>query len=94
MDSTTLRIAAAVILLWCLPLALADPPDGYYDSVDATDANTLRSTLHAVIDDRLRFPYTSGATDTWNILELADDPNDADHILTGDRDLQQLEGVT
>ena len=44
--------------------ALADPPDGYYATVDATNSTTLRGTLHAVIDDHLRFPYTSGATDT------------------------------
>ena len=69
-------------LLWCLPLALADPPSGYYDSVDATNSTSLRTTLHAVIDDHLKFPYTSSNTDTWDILELADeDPNDADHIL-------------
>lgn len=60
----------------------ADPPPGYYDTVDATNATTLRSTLHPVIDDHTRFPYTSTATDTWNILESADqDPNNASNIL-------------
>ena len=44
---------------------------GYYDSVDTTSATTLRTTLHAVIDDHTRYPYTSSATDTWNILESA-----------------------
>ena len=58
------------------------PPPGYYDTVDDTDATTLRATLHPVIDDHTRFPYTSGATDTWNILELADeDPNNSSNIL-------------
>lgn len=71
MNPTTHRIAASITLLWCLPLALADPPPGYYDSVDAINSTTLRTTLHAVIDDHQRFPYTSGATDTWNILNLA-----------------------
>ena len=62
--------------------ALADPPVGYYDAIDATDAVTLRDTLHEVIDDHQRFPYTSGATDTWNILNLADeDPNNSGNIL-------------
>ena len=70
-------------LLLCLPFAAqADPPDGYYDSVETTDAATLRATLHEVIDDHLRFPYTSGATDTWDILNLADeDPNNSSNIL-------------
>ena len=42
----------------------------------------LRSTLHAVIDDHTRYPYSSAGTDTWNILELADqDPGNAANIL-------------
>ncbi len=70
-------------LLLCLPLiALAEPPDGYYDSVDPSNSTALRTTLHAVIDDHERFPYTSSNTDTWDILELADeDPNDPGRIL-------------
>ena len=62
--------------------ALADPPDGYYGTVDATNSTTLRTTLHEVIDDHERFPYTSGNTDTWDILNLADeDPNNSANIL-------------
>lgn len=46
--------ATSVTLLFCLPLTtLADPPPGYYDSVDATNAATLRTTLHGAIDDHL-----------------------------------------
>ena len=48
----------------------------------ATNATTLRATLHAAIDDHTKIPYTSTATDTWNVLELADqDPNDGGRIL-------------
>jgi len=55
---------------------------GYYDPVDASSPATLRATLHAVIDDHTRFPYTAGTTDTWDILELADqDPSDSSRIL-------------
>ena len=62
-----------VIVAWCVlsGAALAQIPPGYYDAVDETDNVTLRATLHTVIDDHQRFPYTSGATDTWNILEAA-----------------------
>ena len=75
--------ALALFAILCLSgYALADPPSGYYNSVDAANSTALRTTLHAAIDDHTRFPYTSGNTDTWDILELADqDPNDADHIL-------------
>ncbi len=82
MNPTPHRIAASVTLLCCLSLALADPPPGYYGSVDATNSAALRATLHAIIDDHTRFPYTSSNTDTWDILELADqDPNNASRII-------------
>ncbi|QDU66039.1 endonuclease [Engelhardtia mirabilis] len=75
---------ALLALVACLvaPLAAAQAPAGYYDTVDASSAATLRSSLHAVIDDHQRFPFTSGGTDTWDILELADeDPGNAGRIL-------------
>jgi len=63
-------------------LALADPPAGYYDTVDPSSPEALRSTLHDVIDNHIKIPYTSSSTDTWNVLELADeDPNDSGRIL-------------
>ena len=62
--------------------ALADPPPGYYDSVDISTPMTLRLTHHEVIDDHQRFPYSSGGTDTWDILEAADeDPTDPGRIV-------------
>ena len=66
-----LRTALVAILF--ASAALGQGPPGYYAGVDATDGATLRATLHAVIDDHTRFPYTSGSTDTWDILELADE---------------------
>ena len=58
------------------------PPADYYASVDASSAAALRLSLHAAIDDHTRFPYTSTATDTWDILELAqEDPADSGRII-------------
>ena len=75
-------LTAACVTLCAAGGVLAGPPGGYYDSVDDTDADTLRATLHDVIDDHVRFPYTSFNTDTWDILKLADeDPNDSGRIL-------------
>ena len=55
MSRRTIISLAAVV---CLSgHALADPPDGYYDSVDASDATFLRNTLHAVIDGRQNVEY-------------------------------------
>lgn len=68
-------ISLALLTILALPV-LADPPAGYYDSVDLTSQETLRTTLHNVIDDHVRFPYTSSSTDTWDILENADESAD------------------
>lgn len=55
---------------------------GYYDPVDSSSPARLRTTLHELIDDHQRFPYTSSSTDTWDILEQADeDPSDGGSIL-------------
>ena len=75
-------ILAVVLVAFTSVGAKADPPPGYYDTVDATNATTLRATVHTVVEDHTRFPYTSSATDTWDILELADeDPNNTGNIL-------------
>lgn len=63
-------------------IAHADPPSGYYDSADSRGAAVLRSTLHDIVDDHTRYPYTSSATDTWDVLDTADqDPLDSTRIL-------------
>lgn len=71
------------VALFFVPAGLvSEPPAGYYDAVDSTTQGALRSTLHEIIDDHIRFPYTSGNTDSWDILELADeDPNNPSDIL-------------
>ena len=60
----------------------ADPPVGYYGSADTSSASALRTSLHEIIDDHQRLPYTSTALDTWDVLEEADeDPLDAGSIV-------------
>ncbi len=55
----------------------------FYRTVVLGSAKELRDSLHATIDDHLRFPYSAGTTDTWDILESADeDPNQSNSILT------------
>ncbi|MFG0329990.1 MAG: endonuclease [Phycisphaerales bacterium] len=57
-------------------------PTGYYDTADPSSAAALRASLHDIIDDHIRFPYTSSNTDTWDILELADeDPANSSRIV-------------
>ncbi|GAA0858911.1 endonuclease [Aliiglaciecola litoralis] len=76
-------IAGVVVsaLLFINPVSAAIP-SGYYDSVNTTNYQTLHDSLHEIIDDHQRFPYTSSATDTWDILEQADeDPDNSSKII-------------
>ncbi|MCU0867642.1 MAG: endonuclease [Planctomycetes bacterium] len=66
-----MRLSLAVLATATLDL-VAQPPPTYYATVNTTSQALLRSTLHAVIDDHTRIPYTASGTDTWDVLELAD----------------------
>lgn len=48
----------------------------YYNSVDTSSPQAMRDSLHDIIDDHTRYPYTSDATDTWDVLEMADENQD------------------
>jgi endonuclease I len=77
-----LRRAALVTGFLGVGVSQATPPPGYYATVDTSSAALLRASLHEIIDDHTRFPYTSSGTDTWNILEAADqDPNNSANVL-------------
>ncbi len=76
-----------LLLIACL-LALvagaapAAPPAGYYDTVDTSSPAALRASLHAIIQVSVKIPYTASSTDTWDVLEQADqDPLNPAHIL-------------
>jgi len=61
----------------------ADAPAGYYDPAAGLTGAALRAALHDIIDDHQRFPYSSTATDTWDLLSITDeDPGDAANVLT------------
>ncbi len=54
----------------------------YYSNVDYTSGVDLGVTLHLTVDDHKRFDYTDSDTDTWDILEPAqEDPNNSAKIL-------------
>lgn len=80
--SYRILLMALAVMLLCSSVLQAQPPAGYYDTVDATNSTTLRQTLHDVIDDHTRFPYTDSSTDTWDIVNVADeDPNNTNNII-------------
>ena len=54
----------------------------YYAQVNTSSAEQLRCSLHQTIKGHTSYPYSAGTTDTWDILEIADeDPNDSSKIL-------------
>jgi endonuclease I len=76
-------LAALLVTVALLPgMVSAAIPPGYYDTVNTTTPALMRTTLHEAIDDHTRFPYTASTTDTWDILNLADqDPANSANIL-------------
>ncbi|PIE89260.1 MAG: hypothetical protein CR997_12055 [Acidobacteria bacterium] len=57
--------------------------EDYYQSVQDSSPADLRASLHEVIKDHLLFAYSADFTDTWDILEEADeDPLDAGNVLS------------
>ena len=55
---------------------------GYYSRVNTSSASQLRCSLHATIKGHTAYPYSGGTTNTWTILEIADeDPLNAGRVL-------------
>lgn len=66
---------------------------GYYAQVNTSSASQLRCSLHETIDNHTAYPYSGGTTNTWSILEIADeDPNNAGRILDVYRNRSYLKG--
>lgn len=60
----------------------AQAPPNYYATVATATPAQLRSTLHAVIANHTKIPYTASSTDTWDVLEVADQhPTNTSQIL-------------
>ena len=59
-----------------------DPPAGYYAPAAGLSGAGLKAALHEIIDDHVRYPYSSSYTDTWNILRDSDqDPNNPANVI-------------
>ncbi len=55
---------------------------GYYAGVNTSSASALRASLHPIIDDSVKIPYTASSTDSWDVLNVADqDPLNSGRIL-------------
>lgn len=61
---------------------LAAIPQNYYQNVDNSNPANLKQSLHLIIKDHTKIPYTSSSTDTWDVLELADqDPDNSANVI-------------
>jgi endonuclease I len=66
---------------------------GYYSHVNTSNASQLRCSLHETIKGHTAYPYSGGTTNTWSILEIADeDPNNAGRILDVYRNRSYIKG--
>ncbi|MCA1763656.1 MAG: endonuclease [Cryomorphaceae bacterium] len=55
--------------------------DYYNDAIDLSD-DELKTALHNIIDGHQQFPYSSGGTDTWDILKQTDrDPDNSQNVI-------------
>ncbi len=70
-----MRRVSIPALLWA-SAAWSQAPDGYYQEANASSPEDLRQTVHAIIDDHQRVPYTSFQLDTWDVLEIGDEDQD------------------
>lgn len=71
-----------LILIFNITFVIAQPSPGYYSSVDESSPAALKSSLHNVIKDHTKIPYTSSSTDTWDVLELAgEDVDNSNRII-------------
>ncbi|MHB8911421.1 MAG: endonuclease [Lysobacter sp.] len=65
----------------------------YYSRVNTSSASQLRCSLHETIRGHTAYPYSGTGTNTWSILEIADeDPNNAGRILDVYRNRSYLKG--
>lgn len=61
---------------------IAGPVGEYYRQVNTSSPDQLRCSLHATIRGHTVYPYTAATTDTWDILNIADeDPANPANIL-------------
>ena len=94
--SNALSFSAWLSFLMMGSPSFAQPPPNYYIDADLTSRTALRASVHEIIDDHKRFPYTSNLTDTWDVVNRADqDPSNSLRVLTiyKNASYQKIEGA-
>lgn len=66
-------VAQTLLLFFSfVSLSLAAQPAGYYSGAESLKGAALKQRLHEIIRDHTTYPYTSSATDVWDVLKEAD----------------------
>lgn len=60
------------IFIFLATLSWGQIPPGYYDPAMGLTGLPLKAALNDIIQDHVEFPYTSSATDVWDILKETD----------------------
>ncbi|AIY67315.1 endonuclease [Pseudoalteromonas piratica] len=82
MNLSRLKLVTSIFVACYATQSLAAAPENYYSSADQTTADKLKQSLHHIIKGHTKIPYTSSATDTWDVLEIADqDPNNSGNVI-------------
>lgn len=72
---------------------VATATTGYWSKVNTSNASQLRCSIHATIKNHTVYPYSASTTDTWDVLEIADeDPASSTRILDVYRNRSYLKG--
>ena len=57
-------------------------PDAYYEGTEELKGAALKQRLHDIVKGHITFPYTSSATDVWDVLKDADkDPLNPENVI-------------
>ena len=57
-------------------------PSGYYDTANGLTGTSLQAALHEIINDHIKFPYTSSNTDVWDLIKITDeDPSNSSNVI-------------
>lgn len=78
-DAEGAKLAANVVVAFTVSVGGVG---SYYDRVNTSSPAQLRCSLNSIIKGHTTYPYTASTTDTWDILNMADeDPVDSSKIL-------------
>src|SRR5690554_6822316 len=67
-----LQIQLFFILFFGISICSSQIPAGYYSSANGLTGEALKAALNDIIDDHVKFSYTSSNTDVWDILKETD----------------------